>query len=148
MHKTPFLSADLNLDIHNPQWLIDAKEQYQDVLHLEFKSLDLDPRIAMVLSDVQVLSQRYTLPPTYSSLLEAALVLTHLCRQLHHSLSQPLINPSSPLVSVVSEACRHAIAIHVFSPWRGRHPDPTLVVNKLLHNLKASLQQLLISSMN
>jgi hypothetical protein len=148
MHKTPFLSADLNLDIHNPQWLIDTKEQYQDVLHLEFKSLDLDPRIAMVLSDVQVLSQRYTLPPTYSSLLEAALVLTHLCRQLHHSLSQPLINPSSPLVSVVSEACQHAIAIHVFSPWQGQHLDPTLVVNKLLHNLKASLQQLLISSMN
>ncbi|KUJ17158.1 uncharacterized protein LY89DRAFT_72922 [Mollisia scopiformis] len=45
-----------------------------------------------------------------------------------------------------TEACRHATSLFLFLPFDNHYPDPTLVINSMLHKLKSALQHLVPAS--
>jgi hypothetical protein len=94
-----------------------------------------------ILNQVQQLSRRYTLTVGYGTRLEATDVLSDLCSVLY-KLPKLSRSPSADSsVPGLSQSCRIAGCLHVFSPMSGYFPNPTLVLHILVHDLKASLTQ-------
>lgn len=50
--------------------------------------------------------------------------------------------PASSSTAKYTEACRNATALFLFLPFDNHYPDPTLVVNGMLHKLKFALKDL------
>lgn len=50
--------------------------------------------------------------------------------------------PADSPTGLFTEACRHGTALYLFIPFEHHFPDPTLVLNALLHKLKFALKSL------
>ena len=112
---------------------------------LNFTDLGVDRATTDVMLEVEDLSRRYTPPDSYSSAEEATTVLSQFCSVLQRLLSKlaPASYNDKSWEFRISESCRYAAALHVFTPLSGFYPDPTLMINALVHKLKASLIWLL-----
>jgi hypothetical protein len=123
-------------------------ESNQSDLNVEetvFETYGVEKTLCGLLSDVNILTMQISVNSNSSLALEGLLLLGRLTsvlqRLLQFVIPNNLSNPTS-----LSEGCRHAGALHILFPLMGRYPDPTLMVNALVHKLKASLIAYILSS--
>ena len=107
--------------------------------HLDSDLYNADEARNMVIEEANHMTQMFTITVNSSSTEEGLSVLDHLS-SLIQALFQlaPKIDGEPANVSLL-ESCRYAAALHVFFPLCGYYPDPTLMVNTMVHDLKASL---------
>jgi len=101
------------------------------------------------MASVQHVSQLVPRHDAYPTAETSSVVLARMCTLLSHLLSlSPIIPPDSDehererIQAIVTESARHAILLHVFTPWRGLPPDGTVAINCILHQLMVSLKTL------
>jgi hypothetical protein len=146
MTETLTLQLDPNDTSETPHWLHDARAAYSHTSHLDLEDLGVNDTVASIIFDVKYFSQRFIPHTDYVSADECLSALTFVCNTLQHVLSMPFLPSTSGTAESISEACRIAVALHVMTPWRGLRPDPILVINDLLHRLKACLGTIIASS--
>jgi hypothetical protein len=146
MTETITMQLDPNDTLETPDWLHDARATYSPTPRLDLEAFGVNSTIASIIYDVKYLSQRFIRHTDYASVDECLSALTYVCNTLQRVLSMPLLPSTSCPATSISEACRFAVALHVMTPWRGLRPDPTPVINDLVHRLKACLGPIIASS--
>ncbi|KAL9079682.1 MAG: hypothetical protein Q9157_001459 [Trypethelium eluteriae] len=107
--------------------------------HVDPELYDATETRNMILKEANHMSHMFTITVTSSSTEEGLSVLNHLS-SLMQALFQLSPRPETdPVISRLLESCRYAAVLHVFFPLCGYYPDPTLMVNTIVHDLKASL---------
>jgi hypothetical protein len=133
---------DIN-DIHNlPLLLIDSESQ-QPEEYLALMSLGVDVRIVSIMNEIRNLSRKCLQP----------VIKDNATDEIHsdvNSILQRLLHlkftPDEDGFSVcMSDACRYASAIFLFLPFGCHFPNPALVLNSLLHKLKAAVNVVVTS---
>ncbi|KAF2235640.1 hypothetical protein EV356DRAFT_444661 [Viridothelium virens] len=82
----------------------------------------------------------YDATETRNMILKEANHMSHMFTITVTTLFQLSPRPETdPVISRLLESCRYAAVLHVFFPLCGYYPDPTLMVNTIVHDLKASL---------
>ncbi|KAK5682692.1 hypothetical protein LTS10_005821 [Elasticomyces elasticus] len=109
----------------------------------DLREFGLDVRTASVLHEVQRLSRNYTATVQYGTPEEAATVLSHLCSVLERLLQMSRSSLDDSPVPGLSQSCRLAGALHVFTPMSGYFPNPALMLSQLVRDLASSLTQML-----
>lgn len=99
----------------------------------------VDKAITDVMLEVEDLSRQNTTIESYSSAEKAVTVLSHFCSVLQSLLQLAPASGNRRLGFYISEYCRYAAALHVFTPLSGFYPDPTLMIHTLVYKLKGSL---------
>lgn len=99
----------------------------------------VDVVTANVLHEVQRLSKLYTSTLLYGSAEEAVRVLSQLCSILEKMLQLSKEPSADSPIPGLSQSCRLAGCLHLFTPLSGYFPSPTLLLHSLVRDLKASL---------
>ncbi|KAM3085842.1 hypothetical protein ACMFMG_002900 [Clarireedia jacksonii] len=129
---------DVAPDLHNPTSI---------TMHTSDFGL-IEP-IATARYSIQHISHLVPKHSSYPTASTSLVILTRICTILSHLLSLARIAPlpaSADSQSLMAEATRLAILLHIFIPWRGLPPDVTLTINHILHQLIANLRLLLSES--
>ncbi|KAK4495178.1 hypothetical protein PRZ48_013505 [Zasmidium cellare] len=100
--------------------------------------LGLDSQTAYVLHDVQRLSRLYTSTIEYGSPDQAMNVLNQLCMILQRLLTLSKLPDDATETPGLSQNCRLAGVIHVFTSLSGYFPDPTMMLHALVRDIKVS----------
>ncbi|KUJ17977.1 uncharacterized protein LY89DRAFT_717616 [Mollisia scopiformis] len=153
----PFFPNEHDLALPSPA----VVSIFQDFgpIHEEPPPLDLtesgvNPGIAVIVNSIQHVSQLVPTASAYPTASTSMVILTRMCTLLSHLLSLPRArlypeidtNATLAEAALISESVRFATLLHVFTPWRGLPPDGTLAINHILHQLMASLKQLLANA--
>ncbi|KAK5174277.1 uncharacterized protein LTR77_001357 [Saxophila tyrrhenica] len=107
--------------------------------HANLRDFGVDVVTANVLHEVQRLSRLYTSTLNYGSTHEATTVLSYLCSVLERMLQLSQAPSNDSPIPGLSQSCRLAGCLHIFTPMSGYFPDPTLMLHTLVRDLKASL---------
>lgn len=99
----------------------------------------VDVVTANILHEVQRLSILYTASLQYRTPQEAITVLSYLCSILERLLQMSKSPSDDSPTPGLSQSCRIAGCLHVFTPMSGYFPNPTLMLHTLVRDLKASL---------
>ena len=106
---------------------------------LIFDLSSADETQSLILQEANHMSQMFTTNIISPSTEEGLSVLDHLS-SLIQALFQLAPKPEADSVTArMLVSCRYAATLHVFFPLCGYYPDPRLMVNSIVHNLKASL---------
>lgn len=105
--------------------------------------LGLDSQTAYVLHEVQRLSRLYTSTLNYGSPEEAMNVLSQLCMILQRLLTLSKHSEDATEIPGLSQSCRLAGVLHVFTPLSGYFPDPTLMLHASVRDIKSSLARMI-----
>ncbi|KAK3074390.1 hypothetical protein LTR53_003253 [Teratosphaeriaceae sp. CCFEE 6253] len=92
---------------------------------------------------VQRLSRSYTATVNYGTPEEANLILSYLCSVLERLLQMSRFPANDSPIPGLSQSCRLAGCLHVFTPMSGYFPDPTLMLHTLVRDLKSSLTHMI-----
>jgi hypothetical protein len=109
-----------------------------------FETYGVEEQLCRLLSEVNLLTMQVSLNTNSSSAVEGLILLNRLTSVLQRLLQFAIPNGLFNTVGL-SESCRHAAALHILFPLMGRYPDPTLMVNALVHRLKTSLIDYILS---
>ena len=96
-----------------------------DGSNADLKEFGVDVVTANVLRETQRLSRLYTATVDYGSPEEALHVLTHLCSILERLLQMSKVPAEDSPIPGLSQSCRLAGCLHVFTPMSGYFPNPT-----------------------
>ncbi|KAF2158833.1 hypothetical protein M409DRAFT_30705 [Zasmidium cellare ATCC 36951] len=129
--------------IDQPQDADDASLLTHDGGEANLFDLGLDPQTAFVLHDVQRLSRLYTATLSYGSPDEAMDVLSQLCIILQRLLTLSKLSDDVTGTPGLSQSCRLAGVLHVFTPLSGYFPDPTMMLHALVRDIKSSLTKMI-----
>jgi hypothetical protein len=103
----------------------------------DFESLGVSPPFAIMVRGIQLAIRRVDIAINSESPYFCSGQLTH---QL---LYLPSPSDEGPLTRSISEACRWSCALAAFLPFVKAYPNPSLLINSVLHKLKASLADML-----
>lgn len=103
----------------------------------------MDVVTANILHEVQRLSRNYTATVNYGSPEEATTVLSYLCSIVERLLQMSRFPTQGSPTPGLSQSCRLAGCLHIFTPLSGYFPDPTLMLHTLVRDLKASLTHMI-----
>ncbi|KAK4889150.1 hypothetical protein LTR27_012053 [Elasticomyces elasticus] len=103
----------------------------------------VDVRTANILHEVQRLSRNYTATVQYGNPEEAATVLSYLCSVLERLLQMSRSPTDDSPIAGLSQSCRLAGSLHIFTPMSGYFPDPTFMLSQLVRDLKSSLTRMI-----
>ena len=103
----------------------------------------VDVVTANILHEVQHLSMLYTSTLAYNTPQDAITVLSYLCSILERLLRMSSSPSSDSPVPGLSQSCRLAGCLHVFTPMSGYFPNPTLMLQTLVRDLKSSLTHMM-----
>jgi hypothetical protein len=110
-----------------------------------FQTYGVEEKLCGLLFEVNLLTMQVSLNTDSSLALEGSILLSRLTSVLQRLLQFSIPDRLSSTDNL-SESCRHAGALHILFPLMGRYPDPTLMVNALVHKLKSSLVEYILSS--
>lgn len=137
-----------------PQYQIEASGLQPALFHapeanrkhlLDFDACGVEPSLVYILLEIRSFSAKFNNKLKYNTAGDALSVLVQICSFLHRLL-HPLGEIRSKLEpDYISESCRFAAALYIFIPLRSHFPDPTLMINSLIHKLKNSLSMLVTS---
>ena len=117
----------------------DAYEQRQQIPEdSAFQRHGLEKHLISVLLDLNQLSARFSMNFHSTSTDDGLVVLVWLSSVLQRLLLLPTASTLRHKADI-SESCRYAGALHGLFPLMAHYPDPTLMVNALVHKLKESL---------
>ncbi|KAI9812198.1 MAG: hypothetical protein M1827_004864 [Pycnora praestabilis] len=122
-----------------PEQLQDSSMASRDNGKDEFESFGISKDTSDTLSEIRCLNQRPPLSADSSPAQEALSVLGRLCSILQRLLRPQQSSLNSPSVAALSKSCHFAATLYILFPLCGYFPDPTLMVNALVHRLKDSL---------
>jgi len=97
----------------------------------------------MLTSPEQRLSRNYTATVNYGTPEDANVVLSYLCSVLERLLQMSRSPANDSPIPGLSQSCRLAGCLHVFTPMSGYFPDPTLMLHQLVRDLKSALTQMI-----
>jgi hypothetical protein len=106
--------------------------------HSIFRDFNVDETIVGLLQEANNLSMRFSSNFLSTTADEGLVVLSQLSSVMQRFLQAPDVS-SDLEITALSESCRYAGALHVLFPLMGHYPDPTLMVNALVHKLKEFL---------
>jgi hypothetical protein len=104
-----------------------------------FKMFGVEDWLVDILFEVNQLSIQFSITSYSTSPHEGLLVLGQLSSVLQGLLQLSPVIGTNLSVSGISESCRYAGALHILFPLMGNYPDPTFMVNALVHKLKECL---------
>ncbi|KAK3115752.1 hypothetical protein LTR53_004572 [Teratosphaeriaceae sp. CCFEE 6253] len=139
----PVSYGDVDRDIdwlHNPATATLLTHDGSEKDLIEF---GVDVPTANILHEVQRLSRNYTATVNYGTPEEANLILSYLCSVLERLLQMSRSPANDSPISGLSQSCRLAGCLHVFTPMSGYFPDPTLMLHTLVRDLKSSLTHMI-----
>lgn len=141
----PFPSTDLEIPISRPAWFKDALSHLDPQFYVDFLSCGVEPEYAEIMMDIRLLAKCYQTAADCSSAEEYQSVLSFLCSTLQRllSLPMPVMNLDNLEAMYVTQACRHALIVHVFAQWSGHQPDPALMVSNARHDLQTTCRTLM-----
>jgi hypothetical protein len=87
----------------------------------------------------QRLSRNYTATVNNGTPEGANVILSYLCSVLERLLQMSRSPTTDSPIPGLSQSCRLAGCLHVFTPMSGYFPDPTLMLHQLVRDLKSSL---------
>ena len=123
-----------------PQWLHGFPFIPDNTDYLDFGSYGVDKETLDILFQIKFLSRKFSADLARGSAEESMEISHRFCNILERLLRMSPATDESPLKSSISESCRYAAALHVFSPLSGYYPDPALMVSTLMHKLRDSLK--------
>ncbi|TKA74133.1 hypothetical protein B0A55_06832 [Friedmanniomyces simplex] len=109
----------------------------------DLREFGVDVPTANILHEVQRLSRTYTATVNYGAPEEAATILSYLCSVLERLLQMSRSPAKDSPIPSLSQSCRLAGCLHVFTPMSGYFPDPTLMLHQLVRDLKSSLTHMI-----
>ncbi|KAK3675949.1 hypothetical protein LTR78_004141 [Recurvomyces mirabilis] len=109
----------------------------------DLREFGVDTATANVLHEVQRLSRNYSSIVNFGTPNEATKVLSGLCSVLEKLLQMSRFSSNDSPIPGLSQSCRLAGCLHVFTPLSGYFPDPTLMLHTLVRDLKSSLTHLI-----
>lgn len=139
----PLMYGDINREM---DWLhnrLTATLLTHDGSEANLIDFGVDLPTANILHEVQRLSRHYTSTVDYGTPQEATAVLSHLCSILDQMLQMSRVPSDDSPIPGLSQSCRLAGCLHVFTPMSGYFPNPTLMLHTLVRDLKASLTLLI-----
>ncbi|KAL9066788.1 MAG: hypothetical protein Q9157_007027, partial [Trypethelium eluteriae] len=138
-----FPTLDLESQQETPGWYLESLPLVEQREYLDLEDCGVASEFASVMKGIRLLAQCYQTADDTDSAEHYLSVLSFLCSSMQRIVSLP--PPQSEDVDVyhVTEACRSAMVVHVFSQWCGHQPDPSIMVSAAQHNLKSHLKQLL-----
>ena len=138
VNELQLIPVDLG-DADEQQW----PHSFSPHERIDFAELGVDRATTDVMLEVEDLSRHYTATENHTSAEEAVCVLSHFCSVLQRLLQLAPASGNRRLEFYISDSCRYAAALHVFTPLSGFYPDPTMMINTLVHKLKAALTWIL-----
>lgn len=142
----PFPDIDLEIPISRPLWFEDALRRLDPQFYVDFLTCGVEPAYTETMVNIRLLAKCYQTAADCSSAEEYQSVLTFLCSTLQRllSLPMPVMSLDNNLEAVyVTQACRHALIVHVFAQWSGHQPDPALMVSNARHELQTTCRTLM-----
>lgn len=142
-HLLPIEYGDLERDI---DWLHNRETATlltHDQSQANLEEWGVDVVTANILHEVQRLSRLYTSTVTYGTPQEAVIVLSHLCSILEKLLQLSSSRLGESDIPGLSQSCRLAGCLHVFTPMSAYFPSPTLMLTSLVRDIKASLTHMI-----
>ena len=135
----PLTYGDLSRPIgwlNNPDT---ATLETHDGSNTNLTEFGVDIPTANVLHEAQRLSRMYTLAANNESPQDAISLLSQLCSVLELMLQMSKYSDHDSAIPGLSQSCRLAGCLHIFTPMSGYFPNPTLMLHTLVRDLKASL---------
>lgn len=112
---------------------------------LDFEAHGVVSTVSCTLLELRNLSAQFNMSLEFETPKDALSVLIKICFLLQSLLSSPLDTQSDSGMDCLSNSCRLAAALFVFLPLRCHFPDPTLMINGLIHQLRTSISSVISS---
>lgn len=138
-----FPTIDLEINEEKPQWYLESLPFVEQRQYLDLETCGVAPDFAAVMKDVRLLAQCYQTADDTDSAEHYLSVLSFLCSSMQRMVSLPPPQVEEVDDYYITEACRSAMIVHVFSQWCGHQPNPSIMVSAAQHNLKTHLKYLL-----
>ena len=116
-----------------------------DPTRYEFRQLELGEQFEESMTDVDALSQRFSVIVSNPSSEDSVAVIDALALIIQRLLRLQLPQDRDFVILAFGDSCRYAGVLHIFSPLGGYYPDSTLMTNALMHKLKSTLSIVLDS---
>ena len=138
-----FPTIDLEINEGKPQWYLESLPLVKQRRYLDLEACGVAPEFAAVMEDVRLLAQCYQTADDTESAEHYLSVLSFLCSSMQRMVSLPPPQVEEVDSYYITEACRSAMMVHVFSQWCGHQPNPSIMVSSAQHTLKTNLKYLL-----
>jgi hypothetical protein len=127
-------TPQFQFDIDGRQLISPFPQKYATKPDLDLQVVSITPAVRNMLLELKRFTAGLNSYGVYKTADEALGVLSRTC-----CILQRLLSSSNDRHDHFSESCRLASALFIFIPLRGHFPDPAMLVNSLLLQLKVSL---------
>jgi hypothetical protein len=141
----PQFPPEESTDLYYPlQWLQKISESSQASGLLDFDEYGICKNISDILLEVRYISRFFPthLDDTSSSNSNDLDIHSTICSILQRLLQTEPNTDAGPRAACITQCCRFGAAIFLLFPFENHYPDPTRLINSLVHKLQNALESI------